>query len=522
MTFFNQPVDKGTNFYLSLMTKERNPHLRTTPLYHAFDKLNHSEKLGSYLTNKGLLHFKFYDMRNITTSIKTFLIIVAAMISSVLYNKAQAQMSAGVSFDIFYDELSPYGNWAHDTDYGDIWYPNLGPDFRPYGTNGYWVMTEYGNTWVSDYPWGWAPFHYGRWVYNRYNGWGWIPGYEWGPAWVEWRSGNGYYGWAPMSPRIGVSISVGLPIDLWVFVPSRHIYQPRIHRYWSHGHRNIYNRTTIINNTYIVNNHHYHGGPRRADIERSIGRRVEVRNVRSTNRPGSARVDRKSVSIYRPERGSSTRSSATTSRRPTTTTSTRSSARSTNNDRYDFRTSSNRSETSQATTQRSRASASNENKRQQRTSTSSRNNSGRSNSTNTRVPSNQSTRSGSPVQNKNRATTIDQGSRSTRQGSSATSRRQNTARQQPNRVDNSKKVQTPSSRSRSDNRNNTAPSRRSSPQVYHTTSTSTRGGSKNTNVRSSRTSPTVSKTSSSRASRSSSSQPTRSNTRTQSSSRSTR
>ena len=66
-------------------------------------------------------------------------------------------------------------------------------DFRPYSTNGYWTMTQYGNTWVSHYPWGWAPFHYGRWVYTSYRGWGWIPGYEWGPAWVEWRSGNGYY-----------------------------------------------------------------------------------------------------------------------------------------------------------------------------------------------------------------------------------------------------------------------------------------------------------------------------------------
>ncbi len=65
-------------------------------------------------------------------------------------------------------------------------------------------MTEYGWTWLSDYPWGWAPFHYGRWDFDNSFGWFWIPGNEWGPAWVTWRRANGYYGWAPMSPGINL------------------------------------------------------------------------------------------------------------------------------------------------------------------------------------------------------------------------------------------------------------------------------------------------------------------------------
>jgi len=44
-------------------------------------------------------------------------------------------------------------------------------------------MTDDGMTWVSDYNWGWAPFHYGRWDYNDSYGWFWIPDNEWGPAW---------------------------------------------------------------------------------------------------------------------------------------------------------------------------------------------------------------------------------------------------------------------------------------------------------------------------------------------------
>src|SRR5690606_28898173 len=88
----------------------------------------------------------------------------------------------------------------------------------------------------------------------------------------------------------------------WVFLPTRRIYDRHIHRHWTYGQRAVYNRTTIINNTYIVNNNRYYGGPARRDIERQIGRRVAVRNIRTTDRPGRSRVDSRSVSIYRPDR----------------------------------------------------------------------------------------------------------------------------------------------------------------------------------------------------------------------------
>src|SRR5690606_36038547 len=128
-----------------------------------------------------------------------------------------------------------------------------------------------------------------------------------------------YYGWAPMSPGISLNVHVGIPMDFWVFIPTTRIYDRYIPRYWSSG-RNYYNRTTIINNTYIVNNRNYYGGPARRDIERSIGRNVPVRNVRFNNsRSGrGGRVDSRSVSIYRPNGNrtpsASTRRSATVNR----------------------------------------------------------------------------------------------------------------------------------------------------------------------------------------------------------------
>ena len=131
---------------------------------------------------------------------KTTLAFIAMSLLLVFapIKQTKAQFSASISFGVFYDELEPYGQWIDDPQYGYVWVPDVGPGFRPYYTGGHWVMTRYGSMWVSDYDWGWAPFHYGRWVYSPYYGWSWIPDYDWGPAWVSWRSGGCYYGWAPL------------------------------------------------------------------------------------------------------------------------------------------------------------------------------------------------------------------------------------------------------------------------------------------------------------------------------------
>ncbi|MDO9260651.1 MAG: hypothetical protein Q7U08_01740, partial [Flavobacteriaceae bacterium] len=138
--------------------------------------------------------------------IKIFMLSVILFSSIwILPQKATAQIS--VSFQIFYDELSPYGTWVDYHDYGYVWIPDVEPGFTPYGTNGYWVYTYDGWTWVSNYSWGWAPFHYGRWLFDPIYGPMWVPDDEWGPGWVTWRSSNGYYGWAPIGPGISISIA---------------------------------------------------------------------------------------------------------------------------------------------------------------------------------------------------------------------------------------------------------------------------------------------------------------------------
>ena len=121
-----------------------------------------------------------------------------------------APLTAEVSPSYFYEPLQPYGEWIWSEQYGWVWTPNDMPvGWRPY-TDGHWALTDYGWTWVSDLPWGWACFHYGRWYFDNLHGWSWMPGPTWSPAWVVWRTGPDYIGWAPCPPSLVFRSGFGL------------------------------------------------------------------------------------------------------------------------------------------------------------------------------------------------------------------------------------------------------------------------------------------------------------------------
>lgn len=105
-------------------------------------------------------------------------------------------------------DLSTYGSWESDPDYGDVWYPSaVGVGWSPY-TVGHWAwIAPWGWTWVEAEPWGFAPFHYGRW-YHRGERWGWIPGPPvirpvWSPALVAFvgAPGGSVTAWFALGPR---------------------------------------------------------------------------------------------------------------------------------------------------------------------------------------------------------------------------------------------------------------------------------------------------------------------------------
>ena len=140
-----------------------------------------------------------------------FAVAMLALISPAI---PQAR-GADVSIDFFYNNLSG-GNWIEVADYGYGWQPDVAvndPNWRPYA-DGYWAYTDYGWTWVSYEDFGWATYHYGRWSNLADYGWIWFPGsdLDWGPAWVSWRTGGDYVGWAPLPPRGPGIVYEGQPI----------------------------------------------------------------------------------------------------------------------------------------------------------------------------------------------------------------------------------------------------------------------------------------------------------------------
>ena len=138
----------------------------------------------------------------------------------------------------FRTTLDPYGVWVDDGTYGTVWVPSeavVGGDFAPYVSSGHWSYAD-DYVWVSDYDWGWAPFHYGRWVYITGRGWAWIPGRTYAGAWVSWRvgqSGYGYVGWGPMAPtwywRGGVAVGLAYyPPTPYTFCATGDLFHPAI------------------------------------------------------------------------------------------------------------------------------------------------------------------------------------------------------------------------------------------------------------------------------------------------------
>ncbi len=178
-----------------------------------------------------------------------------------------------VSEDVIgYDDLDQYGDWQPTPDYGNVWFPTqVSAGWAPY-REGHWVWIDpWGWTWVDDEPWGFAPFHYGRWVYVR-DRWGWCPGPReyrpvYAPALVAFVGGSGF--------SLSINIGGGGPVG-WFPLGPRDVYVPWYHasrNYFTNVNvtniRNVYVNKTVINNYYgsyaanrpLPANYAYRGDP---------------------------------------------------------------------------------------------------------------------------------------------------------------------------------------------------------------------------------------------------------------------
>jgi len=128
----------------------------------------------------------------------------------------------GVSNDDFYtsDSLNSHGRWVELGKWGKCWQPTeVAAGWRPYTNGSFKNCDDCGWTFVSDEPWAWAAYHYGRWAKVNFGcGWVWVPGKTWAGSWVSWRKGHTdkceCVGWAPLPPQVGCDVDVG--VSSWV------------------------------------------------------------------------------------------------------------------------------------------------------------------------------------------------------------------------------------------------------------------------------------------------------------------
>jgi hypothetical protein len=197
-----------------------------------------------------------------------------------------------------YEDLDEQGAWRPTPEYGTVWFPSrVGVGWAPYH-NGHWsYIAPWGYTWVDDQPWGFAPFHYGRWV-SVSGVWGWIPARP--------RPRYGEYVRPVYAPALVAWVGVGTGVA-WFALGPREVYVPSYpvsRRYVNNINvsnttvnttviNNVYNTTTVNNRTVNVSNVNY--------INRNVPGAVAATTSQAFNtaQPVSrnlARVDQRTLS----------------------------------------------------------------------------------------------------------------------------------------------------------------------------------------------------------------------------------
>ena len=237
----------------------------------------------------------------------------------------------GASFQTFYDQLGDQGTWIQTDNYGYVFQPAVtDPNWAPY-SDGHWVYTDAGWTWVSDEPWGWATYHYGRWANISGTGWVWVPGYRWAPAWVSWRYGGGYAGWAPLPPEtfvgaeygggnVGIGFRFGPDVDVnfnigpgcYNFVNVGDMGYDNYRGHYIDRSRNytVINNTTNITNINVYNNGATPnaarfrgvsaGGPPIDEVNSHVRTPIQRVQLTATNQAGRSAIQGNSLGVYAP------------------------------------------------------------------------------------------------------------------------------------------------------------------------------------------------------------------------------
>ena len=155
-----------------------------------------------------------------------------------------------------YEDLDDYGRWQVSGAYGSVWYPaDVPPDWVPYRYGSWSWVEPWGWTWVENEPWGFCPFHYGRWAFIG-GAWGWVPGPAavapvYSPALVAFMGGSGFsFGFSFGSVGVAAWFPLG-PGE--PFIPWYHYSPGYLHQVNVTNVRNVTNITHITNITNVNN-----------------------------------------------------------------------------------------------------------------------------------------------------------------------------------------------------------------------------------------------------------------------------
>ena len=204
-------------------------------------------------------------------------------------------------YGMFYDSLSSHGSWFETADYGYVWQPVAVRDtnWRPY-SQGRWICSDRGWNWVSEEPFGWATYHYGRWALLRGRGWIWVPGTEWAPSWVSWRENDSHIGWAPLPPETlayrghswdsTVDVQFGIGASWFSFVEIRNFGRPlRSYCLPINGNSALITHTRNITHIHVENRQVICGGPQYRQLSDRIGKPLPFYRLEMDERPTDSR-----------------------------------------------------------------------------------------------------------------------------------------------------------------------------------------------------------------------------------------
>lgn len=189
-----------------------------------------------------------------------------------------------------YEDLDEYGDWSYVAGYGTCWRPRaLVVGWAPYRF-GHWIWVgPWGWTWVEDEPWGFAPFHYGRWALAG-TGWVWVPGPSvvrpiYAPALVAWVGGG---------PGLNFSFSFGAGVGWFplapgeVFIPGYRVSRAYVNSVNLTNTAVTVTRVTSVYNAVVINrnvnnityvNRGVNGGVTVVSHDTFVNARAVARNV---------------------------------------------------------------------------------------------------------------------------------------------------------------------------------------------------------------------------------------------------